>query len=101
MMKSIASDSKENAKQIDSKYKHHVLICSHEAVDKRCGFCGPRLYETFLDRLRHFKIEDQVLLMKTTHLGGHKVAFIYCIYLSFHSNPLAKVCRKRYCLSLW
>lgn len=64
------------------KYKHVVFICSHGAVDKRCGFCGPKLSEVFADRLKHFQLEEQVLVSKTSHVGGHSVKYLFLLYFA-------------------
>ncbi|KAF0979274.1 hypothetical protein FDP41_001617 [Naegleria fowleri] len=49
-----------------------ILICCHHQRDQRCGYCGPRLYESFRD----FCIRQQVdiVLRRANHLGGHKYA---------------------------
>ena len=34
------------------QYSHFVFICCHEQMDKRCGYCGPRLVDVFENKLQ-------------------------------------------------
>jgi hypothetical protein len=57
-----------------------LFICTHNAVDCRCGVYGIQLSDTIAARLNSFKqpVETKkskwrsVQLFETSHLGGHK-----------------------------
>jgi len=51
-----------------------IGVCSHQAKDRRCGYCGPRLVDTLRSHLTELSLQDKVKVMKITHVGGHKYA---------------------------
>ena len=64
------------------KYKHTIFVCTHGAVDKRCGYCGPILFDVINDRLKQLKLADQVVVGQTSHVGGHSYAGNVIVYPS-------------------
>eukprot|EP01122_Echinamoeba_exundans_P011214 TRINITY_DN4383_c0_g1_i2.p1 TRINITY_DN4383_c0_g1~~TRINITY_DN4383_c0_g1_i2.p1 ORF type:complete len:169 (+),score=33.58 TRINITY_DN4383_c0_g1_i2:358-864(+) len=52
----------------------HIFICSHQARDKRCGHCGPRLLDDFEEKIKSRGMSDKIKMGKTSHVGGHEYA---------------------------
>mmetsp|Transcript_10131 Transcript_10131/g.31162 ORF Transcript_10131/g.31162 Transcript_10131/m.31162 type:complete len:308 (-) Transcript_10131:108-1031(-) len=57
---------------------HHIFVCSHADMDKRCGYCGPRLVSAIRSKLtkdgKYPGTEEQVQVYRSSHVGGHKWA---------------------------
>jgi len=49
----------------------HVFICAHKKRDKRCGDCGPQLFNKSMKTFDRIK---KVHIHKCSHIGGHKYA---------------------------
>jgi hypothetical protein len=58
-----------------------VLVCVHMARDKRCGRIGPQILSAMSTYLSEHNIsEQQVKLLPTSHIGGHKYAGVLIVY---------------------
>jgi (2Fe-2S) ferredoxin len=60
----------------------HIFVCVHGARDARCGECGPPLVEEFISGLEARGYADQVVVRRSSHVGGHKYAGNALIYPS-------------------
>jgi hypothetical protein len=59
--------------------KSFIFICAHASMDSRCGYCGPRLYSQFGEKLQAAG-SDNFVVSQTSHVGGHKVSrVIFCM----------------------
>ena len=58
----------------DLTHQHFVYICCHGSTDQRCGYCGPRLVDSFEKYLQTHALSNRIHIVKTTHTGGHKFA---------------------------
>merc|ERR1711871_730055 len=56
-----------------------VLVCSHPARDERCGNCGPPAIDALTKSVAHSGY-DNVRILPSSHLGGHKYAANVVIY---------------------
>ena len=73
---------------IDATWESIVLVCSHRTRDKRCGITAPYLMKAFEAELREhdlYRSHDDstpggVLLITTSHIGGHKFAGNVIVY---------------------
>lgn len=70
---------------ITENSNHFIFVCSHESMDKRCGYCGPRLVNAFKKRVAHYNLSN-VKVVKTSHVGGHKFAGNVIVYPSGKIN---------------
>jgi hypothetical protein len=67
----------------------YLYVCTHGAVDCRCGEYGPNLLEALSKELQRLKEGDllkdrfwkDVRIMETCHVGGHKY-----VHSNFHSG---------------
>eukprot|EP00742_Colponemidia_sp_Colp-10_P010879 GILJ01012008.1.p1 GENE.GILJ01012008.1~~GILJ01012008.1.p1 ORF type:complete len:175 (-),score=22.29 GILJ01012008.1:151-675(-) len=59
----------------------YVLVCVHRKRDKRCGVAGPLLVEEFKKSLAKHNVND-VRVVGTSHIGGHKFAGTLITYPS-------------------
>jgi (2Fe-2S) ferredoxin len=67
-----------------------IFICAHANKDMRCGICGPRLYQSFIEKLPQSSYADKpVAIRRVSHIGGHKFAGNLIIYQ--YSNKTRKV----------
>jgi len=60
--------------------KQYVLVCTHGRRDIRCGECGPFLLPAFDLLLAAHQLTQQVSVVATSHVGGHKFAGNVIIY---------------------
>ena len=68
-----ASVVPENLASISSQYTHQAaFICGHVGVDKRCGYCGPRIIDGVLAFAAERATPIDVYI--TSHIGGHAYA---------------------------
>ena len=74
LLSSLEDPSMFDGQVEDLEHKHYIFVCCHEAVDKRCGYCGPRLVDAFEDYVKENSLGDRVKVVKTSHVGGHKYA---------------------------
>lgn len=58
----------------------HIFVCVHGERDARCGACGPPLVEAFMVELEARGLAGQVVVRRTSHVGGHKFAGNVLIY---------------------
>eukprot|EP01121_Diplochlamys_sp_Union-15-3_P006155 TRINITY_DN16666_c0_g1_i1.p1 TRINITY_DN16666_c0_g1~~TRINITY_DN16666_c0_g1_i1.p1 ORF type:complete len:280 (+),score=42.36 TRINITY_DN16666_c0_g1_i1:59-898(+) len=60
------------------KHDYFIFVCSHELKDKRCGYCGPIIQQQLQERIEAEKID--AIVLKTSHIGGHKYAANVIVY---------------------
>ncbi|KAI9358324.1 Sucrase/ferredoxin-like-domain-containing protein [Zopfochytrium polystomum] len=60
----------------------HVVVCTHNAVDCRCGEHGTTVYKAFVDEIEKRGLAASVKVHKSTHVGGHAFAANAIIYPS-------------------
>jgi len=74
----IISDMKNNtiSKKLktDTLMGKYVFVCSHQARDNRCGYCGPLLAKQFKEEMEKKNLSDVVKVEEISHVGGHKYA---------------------------
>ena len=61
-----------------------LLVCCHGARDSRCGTAGPPLAAALLRGVRKHGLQEQVRVLRTSHVGGHKYAGNVLVYGSRH-----------------
>lgn len=54
--------------------QRYVFVCVHGQRDERCGQCGPGLVIRFQAELARRGLADEILVRRTSHLGGHAFA---------------------------
>lgn len=74
----------------------HILICSHNSRDARCGTIGPILRKLFTDHLEHrgllhpenpdISLYGKVRVGNISHIGGHRFAGNVIIYMPPEKN---------------
>lgn len=77
-------------------YETHVLICSHNSRDARCGVIGPILHKLFTSYLEYrgllhpenpdISLRGKVRVGNISHIGGHKFAGNVIIYMPPENN---------------
>ena len=50
-----------------------LFVCCHAARDERCGVLGPPLAAKLAELLEHRGMASSMRVLKTSHVGGHKV----------------------------
>jgi (2Fe-2S) ferredoxin len=58
----------------------YVFVCVHGRRDERCGRCGPPLVARFQGELVRRGLAEEVLVRRTSHLGGHAYAGNVIVY---------------------
>lgn len=61
-----------------------LLVCCHAARDARCGQLGPPLAAALRRLVRQRGLEEQVEVLATSHIGGHKYAGNVVSYGAVH-----------------
>ncbi|KAI7837322.1 hypothetical protein COHA_008837 [Chlorella ohadii] len=61
-----------------------LLVCCHSARDARCGQLGPPLAAALRQLVRQRGLQDQVSVLATSHIGGHKYAGNVIAYSAMH-----------------
>ncbi|KAF8427397.1 sucrase/ferredoxin-like family protein Fmi1 [Tirmania nivea] len=72
-------------------HETHILICTHNSRDTRCGIIGPMLNQLFTDYLSskgllhpedpNISVRGKVRVGNISHIGGHKYAGNVIVYL--------------------
>ncbi|KAI5806647.1 Sucraseferredoxin-like protein [Peziza echinospora] len=72
-------------------HEMHILVCSHNSRDERCGIIGPILHDLFTECLESrgllhpmdpdMSIRGKVRVSCISHIGGHKYAGNVVVYL--------------------
>ena len=72
-------------------HETHILICTHNSRDTRCGIIGPMLNQLFTDYLSSkgllhpedpdIGMRGKVRVGNISHIGGHKYAGNVIVYL--------------------
>ncbi|KAL6066671.1 Altered inheritance of mitochondria protein 32 [Balamuthia mandrillaris] len=71
----------ERVKHISFEPQHMFLVCCHANRDTRCGREGPLVVDSLQKTLADKGItENQVVVRKSSHLGGHKYAAVVVLY---------------------
>jgi len=70
------SDVKSSSKSLKIEKINIPLffVCCHTNRDERCGYCGPRIYDKFLEELKKSQDGSDVRVRKIAHTGGHAYA---------------------------
>eukprot|EP00887_Chlorella_sp_A99_P001394 scaffold8.g1394.t1 len=61
-----------------------LFVCCHGARDARCGSLGPPLAAALLRGVRERGLQEQVRVLKTSHVGGHKHAGNVLVHGAVH-----------------
>lgn len=57
-----------------------ILVCAHKRRDKRCGVAGPMLIQEFQRVIQEMGLQEQVFVHAVSHVGGHKVGFLFLMF---------------------
>ena len=70
-----------NYQQTQPDWKALILVCVHNARDKRCGRAGPQVIAELQKRLEERKIStSEVVVRGSSHIGGHAFAGTLIVY---------------------
>jgi hypothetical protein len=59
---------------IDISKENHLVVCTNQAVDCRCGETGGAVYEKLKEELERKGLSEKWKVWKSTHVGGHQYA---------------------------
>jgi hypothetical protein len=62
----------------------YVLVCCHKLRDKRCGVIGELLCTELATHLDKRDLSDEVVVLKSSHTGGHDYAGNVIVYPGGH-----------------
>ena len=68
--------------QIEDFQKQLILICGHHNRDVRCGLAAPGILRKMEAILKQKDLSEQVVVTRSSHLGGHKFAGVVVVYPS-------------------
>ncbi|GAX76232.1 hypothetical protein CEUSTIGMA_g3676.t1 [Chlamydomonas eustigma] len=57
-----------------------ILVCAHKLRDKRCGVAGPMLIESLQHTCLNKGLQEKVVVLACSHIGGHKFAGNIIVY---------------------
>jgi hypothetical protein len=64
-------------------WKRLILVCAHQARDKRCGRAGPQVIQTMRQYMATQGIDSrEVAVLPSSHIGGHEYAGTLITYPS-------------------
>ncbi|KAI8852670.1 Sucrase/ferredoxin-like-domain-containing protein [Chytridium lagenaria] len=64
------------------KNQTHIIVCTHGAVDQRCGKCGQDLFGRLQTEIDRKGLSGKVKVQRSTHVGGHAFAANAIVYPS-------------------
>ncbi len=68
--------------KIESFQKFLILVCGHHNRDVRCGLAAPGIMQKMTEGIEQFDLTEQVMVSRSSHLGGHKFAGVVVVYPS-------------------
>jgi hypothetical protein len=76
------TDGIQRGLQIESFQKFLILVCGHHNRDVRCGLAAPGIMQKMKELLEQLGLSEQVMISRSSHLGGHKFAGVAVVYPS-------------------
>lgn len=66
----------------ETTWKTFIFTCAHVTRDMRCGYCGSKLHDLFVEEIEKRGLKDTIYAGRCTHIGGHVYAGNVLIYPS-------------------
>ena len=65
-----------------TSFEQFIFTCAHVNRDMRCGYCGSKLHDLFVEEIEKRGLKDKVLAARVSHVGGHAFAGNVLLYPS-------------------